>query len=59
MSDERQPEYRITWEQLGVGKLTSASAYRNLKVAEEIAATWTRNIGVEHKVEPVEKEAGK
>ena len=50
-------EYRITWERPGVGKLSSASTYRNLKVAEEIAATWTKNIGVEHRVEPVEKES--
>ena len=57
MSDERQPEYRITWEQPGVGKMTTRTTYRNLKTAEEIAAIWTKNIGVEHKVEPVESEA--
>ena len=51
------PEYRITWEQPGVGKLTTRTTYRNLKTAEEIAAIWTKNIGVEHKVEPVESEA--
>ena len=53
------PEYRITWEQPGRGKLTSASTYRNLEVAEEIAAIWTQNIGVEHKVERVNKEQSK
>ena len=57
MSDERQPEYRITWEQPGRGKLTTRTTYRNRKTAEEIAAIWTKNIGVEHKVEPVESEA--
>ena len=51
------PEYRITWEQPGRGKLTTRTTYRNLKTAEEIAAIWTKNIGVEHKVEPVESEA--
>ena len=53
------PEYRITWEQPGVGKLTTRTTYRNRKTAEETAAIWTRNIGVEHKVEPVESEAVK
>ena len=52
-------EYRITWEQPGVGKLTSASTYRNRGLAEEIAAIATKAVGVEHRVEPVEKEAGK
>ena len=53
------PEYRITWEQPGVGKLTTRTTYRNRKVAEEIAAIWTVNIGVEHKVEQVNKEQSK
>ena len=59
MSDEQQPEYRITWEQPGVGKLTTRTTYRNRKTAEETAAIWTRNIGVEHKVERVNKEKAK
>ena len=53
------PEYRITWEQPGVGKMTTRTTYRNRKTAEEIAAIWTKGIGVEHKVEPVEKESAK
>ena len=53
------PEYRITWEQPGRGKLTTRTTYRNRKVAEEIAAIWTVNIGVEHKVERVNKEKAK
>lgn len=53
------PEYRITWEQPGVGKLTTRTTYRNRKVAEEIAAIWTKNIGVEHRVERVNKEQSK
>ena len=59
MSDEQQPEYRITWEQPGVGKLTTRTTYRNRKTAEEIAETWTKNIGIEHKVEQVTKEQAK
>ena len=53
------PEYRITWEQPGVGKMTTRTAYRNRKTAEEIAAIWTQNIGIEHKVEQVTKEQAK
>ena len=52
-------EYRITWEQPGRGKLTTRTTYRNRNVAEEIAAIWTTNIGVEHKVEQVNKEQSK
>lgn len=52
-------EYRITWEQPGVGKLTSASTYHNRGLAEEIAAIATKAAGVEHKVERVEKESVK
>ena len=59
MSDEAKPEYRITWEQPGVGKLTTRTTYRNRKTAEETAAIWTKNIGVEHKVERVNKEKAK
>ena len=59
MSDERQPEYRITWEQQGRGKLTTRTTYRNRETAEEIAAIWTQNIGVEHRVEQVNKDESK
>ena len=59
MNDRDAPEYRITWEQPGRGKLTTKTRYRNRKTAEEIAETWTKNIGIEHKVEQVTKEQAK